>query len=219
VIYLYAITWSRCGTPEGAGLEGSPLFAVRFEDLVAVCSRHHAGELRARPETLWRHDDVVERTRLRGPTLPIRFGSTFPDERAAMEALPGRADAFRAQLERVEGCVELAVRVGIPGTSGPPREEGGAFLRARLERQREMRAAAERALPPLDELAVACRRGEPPADRRCLTASYLVRQSDVEQFVREVRRIARTPAGEAGELSVSCTGPWAPYSFVGEETR
>lgn len=214
MIYLYAITWARCGPPEGGGVEEAALFAVRFEDLAAVCSHHDADDVRPRPETLWRHDDVVERTRQRGPALPIRFGSTFRDERDATEALLPRAEVFRAQLERVEGCVELAVRVGIPRTAPRTRDGGSAYLRAQLERRREVRAAAERALPPLEALAVACRHGTPPPDRRCLSASYLVRQSDVDRFVQEVRKIA----SQDGEMSVSCTGPWAPYSFVGEET-
>ena len=40
--------------------------------------------------------------------------------------------------------------------------------------------------------------------------SYLVRTPDVQRFSGEVSRLALAHP----ELALSCTGPWAPYSFV-----
>jgi hypothetical protein len=50
------------------------------------------------------------------------------------------------------------------------------------------------------------------SEENLLRASYLVRANDVDRFADRVRELQR---GDGG-LALSCTGPWAPYSFVGE---
>jgi hypothetical protein len=44
-----------------------------------------------------------------------------------------------------------------------------------------------------------------------LRASYLVESDQVDEFAALVRDLQQTNP----DLTVSCTGPWAPYSFVG----
>ncbi|MBV8431149.1 MAG: GvpL/GvpF family gas vesicle protein, partial [Solirubrobacterales bacterium] len=114
----------------------------------------------------------------------------------------------------VRGCVELAVRVSLPPVDTPGSRDGAAYVRARLAREQNSRAAVDRTLEPLAEHALLTHRRIGSAESSNLTASYLVPAADVGRFADRVRDLAR----EHAELSLSCTGPWPPYSFVGEET-
>ncbi len=150
-----------------------------------------------------------------GPVLPARFASTFPDPGALALAL-GREEAdLRRQLEEVRGCVELAVRLSLPTSDRPEPRDGREYLTARLVQRHESRTAVEQTLEPLAEHAVRSRRGAMNEDSGALTASYLVRAGEVEEFAERVRRLAERHA----EFSLSCTGPWPPYSFVGGEAQ
>lgn len=221
MIYLYAITGAETGLPECPGLGEEPLAALRFGNLVAVCSEHAGDAPVEDVGALWRHDLVLERAIERGPALPVRFGTTFADRREALGALGPRMESFRRQLLRLGGCVELAVRlelVGQDGSSGSSPDagmpaDGRSYLEAKLSTQRALRRAAERTLPVLEELALASRRLSTATDPASVKASYLVRRGDVDGFVEAIRSVAVPD----DEVRLICTGPWAPYSFVSGE--
>jgi Gas vesicle synthesis protein GvpL/GvpF len=110
-------------------------------------------------------------------------------------------------LARVDGCVELAVRVALPAAERRPRS-GHDYIAAKIDARRSF----DQVLAPLESLAADARRGGAGAEP-VLTASYLVARDDVQRFADELRDVQeRHP-----QLAVSCTGPWAPYSFVGED--
>lgn len=211
MIYLYALTDAAARMPDCTGLADVPVQTVKSAGLSAIYSAHQTVDCRARPETLWRHDAVVEAAMRSGPTLPVRFGTTFEDTDPVLEVLRRQRPALRDRLERVRGCVELAVRVAVPAPEAASSPDGRAYLESRLASHRRREAVAERALEPLARLAVSMRERHAEA-RGVLAASFLVRAGDVESFVDEVRSLQR-----AGERSLSCTGPWAPYSFVERE--
>jgi len=210
VIYLYAVVERRAGPPAAAGLEDAPLEALRLDRLAVICSRHAEKVFAPQAEALWRHDRVVEEAMRGGPALPVRFGTTFDEERRALAALAAQAPRLARRLHEVRGCVELAVRVE-PSSPWPTvaARTGIGYLGAKLERRRAARSLAEQALSPLDALAVASRRLAPSAAG--LRASYLVPSARVERFADAVRGLC-----DRG-LRVSCTGPWPPYSFVEDE--
>jgi Gas vesicle synthesis protein GvpL/GvpF len=213
VIYLYAIVEPTATVPDCAGLDDAPLQLLHGA-ASALYSEHSRLECRPDPDALWRHELVVERAMGAGAVLPARFGTTFVDAEALAGALSRAASRLGPQLDRVRGCVELAVRLGLPAARGPEPQDGGAYLHAKLERQRERQAAAEATLTPLSRLAVDTRRQQGSTDAAVMTASYLVPEHGVNRFADEVRRLARRNDG----LVLSCTGPWAPYSFAEEQT-
>src|SRR6516165_9118805 len=94
---------------------------------------------------------------------------------------------------------------------------GTRYLRARAERWRERIASEdaagriERALRQhLDPAAENTVWGFATTRSATLIASYLVERNEISAFVAAVADVrGRHPA-----LDVSCTGPWAPYSFV-----
>jgi hypothetical protein len=116
VLYLYAITESP-EVPEDRGLRGSPLRAVTESALHAIVSEHEDLRIEASEDDLWAHENVVESLMKRGSVLPMRLGSSVPDEAAVRDLLTSREEEFRRALERVRGAVELGVRaVAAPVT-------------------------------------------------------------------------------------------------------
>jgi hypothetical protein len=211
-IYLYAITDPLTIPPEGQGLDDAPLELVRSDGLAAVYSTHAALESTPKPEALWRHELVVEQLMPLGAVLPARFGTTFQHAGALAAAVERQHGALLAQLERVRGCVELAVRVQLPKPDTPEPQDGRSYVDAKVAAHRQQEAGAARTLDRLSEHAVASTRRVGTSEENLLRASYLVRANDVDRFADRVRELQR---GDGG-LALSCTGPWAPYSFVGE---
>jgi len=215
VIYVYAICEPGRPLPDGCeGLDDAPVALLEHERVAAAHSVHSTLELRAEPGPLWRHERVVQRLMERGPVLPARFGTTFDDERALDSVLADAAPRLAPALERVRGCVELAVRVGRPSEQDDRPRDGRDYLRAKLERARERESIAERTLAPLNRLAADARRRDPLHDAAVISASYLVPEGQLVRFTEEVRALQR----HNDELEVSCTGPWAPYSFAEEDS-
>lgn len=211
MIYLYAIAEADAEPVAIAGLADAPVGRHALGDVAALYSVHEQEQLAPDPAALWRHDQVIEAAMGGGPVLPVRFGTTLPDTDALASVLEREAPRFQRQLERVRGCVELAVRVGLPPSVEEVPQRGREYLELRLSDARARSEAAERTLVPLDELAVRSRRASENAET--LKASYLVRAHEVDRFADEVRELQ----DRHGELSLSCTGPWPPYSFVDEE--
>lgn len=209
MIYLYAITESSAPVPAFTGLDGAPLHLARSSKVAGLYSRHDQIEPAVAPGVLWRHEQVVEAAMKHGPTLPVRFGTTFTEDDALMRALESDGERLHRQLERVRGCVELAVRVGVADTEEPAPVDGRRYVEAKLAGRRE-REAAERTLAPLAGLAVSARSSESQGQRGVICGSYLVHANGVERFTDEVRLLQR----QNPELALSCTGPWPPYSFV-----
>jgi hypothetical protein len=147
---------------------------------------------REEPEALWEHERVVERLMDGGALLPMRFGSSVEDEDELRAVLRERHDRLTGALARIGDRVELGVRVLGTATEAPT--TGRDYLQARLSVSRLDAALAE--------LAAESRR-RPPRRGELLRAAYLVDPADVPRF--------RAAAGDA-----VCTGPWPPYSFVGD---
>ena len=188
-------------------LSGAPkLEAVRAAGLVAVIGRDV-------DDDALQHGLVVqELLDCADAVLPARFGERFPDVDALVAAVGEHAGELRRRLAHVEGCVELAVRVGRPAEERPRRAaDGSAYMRMQL-RAASADAAAGSAL---HELLVRCARAAVVADngasRFVHDASYLVERGAVDAFAARVDAYATAHP----ELSLVCTGPWAPATFAG----
>lgn len=166
------------------------------------------------------HDAVVRAALRTGTPLPARFGTVFPDEDALLTTLRERLDSLAEALGRVEGAVEMGVRVGWderePGRIEGEGRGGRAFLEARRREFEARERLKERAGALLD--AVERELPEPLASiRRVLpepgvagTLAHLVHKEAVRSF-----RIAIEEARASfPHAALRLSGPWAPYSFV-----
>jgi hypothetical protein len=211
VIYVYAIT-DAVEIDDGlTGLHDAPTEVLEHEGIAGVFSRHDQLELSSSdPELLWAHERVVDHSMERGAVLPLRFGTVLDDLGALGAILAEERVRFRVLLSRVRGCVELAVRVGLAPAEPMAVSGGGDYIRGRLAARRQEEDAADRVLTPLRSLARATARRPVQAGSTTLSVSYLVSRPTVELFASEVRALQAKNPG----LSISCTGPWGPYSFV-----
>jgi hypothetical protein len=167
-------------------------------------------------EDLWAHEEVVEALMSRRAVLPMRLGTVLADDAAVRELLRSRREELAASLDRVRGAVELAVRAAIDVDPAPPGERatsGTEYLLERLDARRTTEAAVHRVHDPLAGLAreSSLRIGVRGEGR--FQAAYLVDRDRVGPFKERVEALER----ERAARSLTCTGPWPPYSFVGGE--
>jgi hypothetical protein len=94
-----------------AALEGLSVEAVRHGDLVAAVRRQGKGA-RVRPEQMLEYNAVLAAASKRATVLPLRFGTSFRNEEGVVQLLASRSDQLAAALDRLDGMVEMTVRVG-----------------------------------------------------------------------------------------------------------
>jgi hypothetical protein len=188
------------------------------------------------------HHDVVSAVAARCPTVPLPMATLYHGAERAREALVNEADRFHAALKRIAHHSEWGVKVYAPPCAGdetgrtadrpvapadrsrPAPGVGLAYLnrkRGAQERRERSQNEALRTAEAVDTevrgLATASRRlrphPQPSGDRRVqvLNATYLVAEHRAEELARLTRAL-REHTGAQIELS----GPWVPYSFVGE---
>jgi hypothetical protein len=231
---------------EGAPLaliENNQLVGLETNQLVAVVSevplsRYGEEPLRRNLEDItWledaarAHHVVVEALSQAGPVVPARLATVYLDSKRVAELLAERRDEFVEGLDRVAGRAEwgvkaYAIEIAGPAPSAAP-TSGVAYLqkrRAQLTAQSEgLESAAREASAVHASLAhfAAGARRHAPQDRRLsgaetamvLNGAYLVDSDRIVEFGHLVSALSKCHAAVRLEL----TGPWPPYSFIGEE--
>lgn len=185
------------------------------------------------------HHDVVSAAAACCPTVPLPMATLYQSEERAREALSSEADRFHAALKRIAYHAEWGVKVYVQPSppddsnhgatptarSRPAPGAGLAYLdrkrgaQERRERRRdEALQVAEAVDTEVRSLATASRRlrlhgPQPSGERRVqvLNATYLVAEHRADELTLLTQAL-RERTGAQVELS----GPWVPYSFVGE---
>ncbi|GAA2556273.1 MULTISPECIES: GvpL/GvpF family gas vesicle protein [Streptomyces] len=230
------------------GVGGDPPRLLPHHGLVAVVSHVPEADfaeepLRAHLEDLdWltavarAHQGVIDALTTVTTPLPLRLGTVFRDDSGVRTMMEAREEGFLRTLDRLEGRVEWGVKVYLesepaPETAVAPERKpasGRDYLRQRRMRTKsheELWQKAETFATRLHEMLSECAedsRLHAPQNptlsgasgRNVLNAAYLVRRTESEEFVEKVDR---TKDGAPG-IRVELTGPWAAYSFAGEET-
>lgn len=198
MIHLYAFVADLGGLPDRRGVNDAKLEQVPAGDLGAVVSRHF-GPLRGDPRAAAAtHGLVVEALcTTAAAVLPARFGETSASDAELRETVSARAEGIRTALELVRGCVEVGIRLAraaAPVTA----PSGRAYLEARLAESSTVAALDERLRP-------FTRASRTSGGER----TYLVERAAAGDALDAARAFAEVHP----ELSLVCTGPWAPYSF------
>ncbi|KUN75231.1 GvpL/GvpF family gas vesicle protein [Streptomyces griseoruber] len=185
------------------------------------------------------HHDVVAAVAACCPTVPLPMATLYQSEERVRDALANEADRFHAALKRIAHHAEWGVKVYVPSCppddsnrsttpadrSRPAPGAGLAYLdrkrgaqERRERRQDEALQAAEAVDAEVRSLATASRRlrlhGPQLAGERrvqVLNATYLV----AEHRAAELTLLAQA-LGERTGAQIELSGPWVPYSFVGE---
>jgi hypothetical protein len=236
MIYVYAITCPHIGAAfKLVGLEGREVFFLHNDRIAAACSLHSGNPLLPTRENLWRQEQIAEALMAGGPMLPVRFATTFASEQDLRQTLDKHREALAEGLIRVQGCVELGLRVlwpldeaaetsdetgalQLPACTAVTRDAPGRqYMLGRLadetqRRQRQVRAerfaeAIRRSLASLVRQQTERRLVTP---RMLLMAAYLVERDRVEAIRERIRALG----SQYPELRLLCTGPWPPYHFA-----
>lgn len=235
-LYLYGVTPpDNAPGPTLAGLGGTEVRCLEIAGL-GIWAETMERKPQAALESVRDHHRVVAAAADGGPVLPLRFGQWVSDANAVEETLARRRREFEDALERVEGAVELGLRIVDPdlprarepaaaaaGAGGEDSEapspgKGRIYLEALRERERtraQRRHRGEELARELSEELDAVLRGErivasPSDEGNLVTLAHLVRREDLEEHEETVRRFReRHP-----RLRVVSSGPWPPYSFT-----
>ncbi|RPK81775.1 GvpL/GvpF family gas vesicle protein [Streptomyces sp. ADI98-10] len=229
------------------GVDGRPLRPVGGGGLCALVSAVPADTfsergLTAQMEDLDRleavaraHHAVVDAAFAETSVLPMRLATVYLDDARVADMLVRQCSEFRELLGRLEGHVELGMKVyadpraaaasapATPASAGAG--AGRAYLRQRQAQQRDSQDAyrsasdlAARAARLADGVAASRAVHRPQQGRLAASRpgvnvaneAYLVPREHTEQLRRELSALAEDVPG----VFVEVTGPWAPYSFA-----
>jgi hypothetical protein len=227
-LYVYAIVdQPELDLPAIRGVGDAAISGLRAGDLMAITSPIGGGAVPLSRDNLLCHERVIEALMGARAVLPARFGTTAERAERLLEALEKNRASYSANLDRVRGRVEIAMRVGWePEADEPvarPRAAevagGRGYMLALLEQTKHGRRLQERAeelaakiTAGLAELADAAVEKVLPTPTLLLKAAYLVRHAQVPEMRRRIEAL-RT---DYPALAILATGPWPAYSFVEE---
>ncbi|MEU9184311.1 GvpL/GvpF family gas vesicle protein [Streptomyces sp. NPDC048484] len=198
--------------------------------------RAHLEDLDWLGATARAHQNVIDALTVVTSPLPLRLATVFRDDSGVRTMMEQREEIFLRTLDRLDGRVEWGVKVysePTEETGKPDSEEAGKtgsgrdYLRQRRNQRREHEEKweqaeqfARRLHESLSGYAEDTRIHAPQnaalsraPGRNILNAAYLVPRMESEAFVELVDRTKDDAPG----LRVELTGPWAAYSFSGED--
>ena len=240
VLYLYAISRLPERTApvvNAEGIDGSaPVEAVRCEDNLCWISRvpkaDYADRITERMQDLeWlaaaglRHQRVVAEIASQLPTLPARFATVFLTETSLAKHIDKRRSALRTAFARVADADEWGVKVfalAAPKSKATVAPASGAdYLRRKAAMQqpgtaKKLDADVAQFVSMLKDIAVAdTPGGKASAGQPGLVwhGALLIRRKDRKKLEATLKKYA---AQWHGRRRIDCSGPWPPYSFVGE---
>ncbi|MET9494833.1 GvpL/GvpF family gas vesicle protein [Streptomyces sp. NPDC006552] len=184
------------------------------------------------------HHEVVSAAAALGPAVPLPLATLYHDDERVRGVLDDEAARFHGALRRIAHHAEWGVKVyrstappeprvaAAPARPGPPAPGAGlAYLNRKRgvhDRREQSRAEALSVAESVDAelrgLAAASRRlrthGAALAGEQrvhVLNATYLVAADRADALRRAVEALR-----ERTDAQIELSGPWVPYSFVGE---
>jgi len=181
------------------------------------------------------HHRVIHDLASASTVVPMTFGHVARSEREVTKVLRRNAAGIRAELDRLEGKVEMGLKIQwdvpnifkhiVEGDAGlaqlrdrvfreraPAQSEKIELGRRFEERLRSERASlAERALSSLGAEVAETRTSAPTTEEGIADLAFLVERQRQKRFEERVGELASTwPA----QYVFRCTGPRAPFNFV-----
>lgn len=224
---LYAIVsrGARPVLPPGVG--GASVSLIEQGDLGAAVSAIDPTAATPDIPRLLSFSKVVEVLHAHRTIVPMRYGCLVDEAGQVIDLLRTRGEDYATILRRLEGCVEMGVRILPPVERPPLRRDvgpeiespmGRAYLTDRAARYAQAEAAARALTAPMEQVrrALGGLASLTSADADChagpahfASLYFLVKREMVESFRDTFRWIERTTS--AGLL---LSGPWPPYNFV-----
>lgn len=217
------------------GLEGAQVYCVEDNGLFAVVSDVATGKVRPDRRSLTAYQavlhDLVEKTTV----LPLRFGTISKNQICVQNLLARNRKAILDQLKKVNGCVEMGLRVSwdvaniydfFIGTHAALRdardelvndETAGRDERIQLGRLYESflnadrRDHTDRVKNLLVEYCEDIVVGELKREKDVMNLACLVRRTRMDEFVKGVFEVSKL---FDNDYLFDYSGPWAPHNFA-----
>ncbi len=235
--YLYAvISGSEERIFDFLGIDEMPVYAISDGKVSAVVSDAPNGKIRPERHHLAGHHEVLKHLMADNTPLPISFGIIANGTRAIRNILTRNREALLEQLNRVEGKVEMGLRVAwdVPnifeyfvsthpelratrdrlfGTRRRPAHEdkielGRMFDRILNEDRENYTEMVEERLSPY---CFEIKRNRCHNEREVMNLACLVGREAQEQFEVGIFEAARL---FDNNFAFDYNGPWAPHNFV-----
>src|SRR5271165_2326202 len=239
VLYLYAISPlpQRAPAIAAAGIDGwAPVEALHCDDYLCWISRvpktdfadritEHMENLEWLAATSLRHQRVISEIASRLPTLPARFATVFLSAASLAKHIEERKSALRAAFARIADADEWGVKIfalAKPKSRTATQALTGAEYLKRKAKMLQPRTSKKldedvaEFVAALKDIAVAdSPGGKASAGQPGLVwhGSFLIRRKDRRKLEATLQKYA---ARWHDRRRIDCSGPWPPYSFVGE---
>jgi len=238
--YLYAVIENGDEERFGpVGIKGAEVYTLAGGGVSAVVSDAPAGKLRPERRNLAAHHAVLKMLTERGAVLPVSFGTVADDPSVLRGFLKGNAETFKEQLRRVEGRVEMGLKIRwdvadffeyfvhrhpplaaardrlFAGGGDPSHEERielGRLFDRLLEEDRK--ALADRVEDILASRRFEVKRSPSRNEREVMNLACLVERDREQEFEETVFEAAKL---FDDHFAIDYSGPWAPYNFVSIE--
>jgi hypothetical protein len=235
--YIYAVI-AGCDerTYGPLGIEGGEVYSLSDGHVQAVVSDVANTKIRPERRNLAAHQEVISRLMAETTPLPMSFGIIADGPRAVRKILSHNRRAFLEQLAKVDGKVEMGLRVtwDVPniieyfvlthpelrvardrflgGRREPCQEDkielGRTFERI-LTEDREVYAGKVEEM--LSGYCTSIKRNRPRSEREALNLACLVRRGETSEFESAVFKAAKL---FDNNFAFDYNGPWAPHNFV-----
>jgi hypothetical protein len=235
--YLYAIVEGATNqAKDGIGLFGTDVYSVSNGHVSAIVSDIPDQKLRPERRHLAAHQSVLKWLMNESTPLPMSFGIIAGGAKEIEKILSLNKGAFKEQFKRVQGKVEMGLRVtwDVPnifdyfidmhpelrsardtyfGTHREPKHEdkielGRMFDRILSQDRENHTADAENALSPY---CSEIKRNNCRSEREVMNLACLVRRDSELEFEKGIMQAASL---FDNNFTFDYNGPWAPHNFV-----
>ncbi|MFH1691791.1 MAG: GvpL/GvpF family gas vesicle protein [Candidatus Omnitrophota bacterium] len=234
-IYAYGIINSNANIVAAiSGLEGAGVYNLSYRDIGVVISKFINQIKEVKKDDVLKHEEVIERLMGNYTVLPVRFFTTFDQEKEVLAMLKEFYHDFKENIVRLRNKVEFGIKVIWPAdiikqriidaynkgkinTVAPEWEQVKTFVRAKFEKykiDKEFQEEAERCVVVVDDYfgKATCEKKlqKLQTDSLLLNAAYLVEKEKQNEFKQAFEQLKSSPS----DLKYLFSGPWPPYNFI-----
>ena len=235
--YLYGVVAGSQDRDYGPiGIDGSTVYSIADTRVAAVVSDVPNQKLRPERRRLAAHQQVLKRLLAEDGVLPMSFGIIADGDEAIRRIISSNRTEFIEQLRRVEGKVEMGLRVvwdapnifeyfvnthaelravrdRLLGSHREPPQadkiEAGRIFERILNEDREAHTAKVESL--LSRCCYETKRNPPRDEREVMNLACLVGREAQPAFESGVFEAAKL---FDDNFAFDYNGPWAPHNFV-----
>lgn len=193
-----------------SGIQNEKVLVLDIAPLFVVGSAFSGSDLPASKSNILIHEKVVESCMDEVTPLPFRFGIVAAEQKIRDFVRTNQA-ALKADLDKVQGCVEMGLKIMLPGRLTESVATGTEFLNAKRRIQQLQQEIADRVLRSVAGLVQQTDSGMMQGPGATIVrVAHLVRRGHLDEYKSHIESVVR----ERTEYRFLRSGPWPPYSFV-----